>query len=218
MTGWSLAGFLLLPATVIVLRRREGSWFSPATFFAATWTAFASLSLLNPLGVPHRMNIGQIMETHLGWAAVALGMKIATPVFDGIKEKDIREYLKEAKLPLNAKTMLYDGRTGEVFDQEIVVGYIYMMKLGHLVADKIHARAVGAADPLAARHLAEEVGRPDVLELPRLRDDRQPRPGHQTPASVQLLVDAGRPTGVGRGDPRGPRHPEPTGIRAVQRR
>ena len=99
--------------------------------------------VLNPLGVPSRMNVGQVLETHLGWAAQILGLKFATPVFDGIKEKDIRSYLKEAKLPENAKTILYDGCTGQQFDQEIVVGYIYMMKLGHLVADKIHARAVG---------------------------------------------------------------------------
>jgi DNA-directed RNA polymerase subunit beta len=79
----------------------------------------------------------------LGWAAKLLGLKFATPVFDGIKEKEIRGYLKEAKLPEHAKVKLIDGRTGESFDQEIVVGYIYMMKLGHLVADKIHARAVG---------------------------------------------------------------------------
>jgi DNA-directed RNA polymerase subunit beta len=99
--------------------------------------------VLNPLGVPSRMNVGQVLETHLGWAAKILGLKFATPVFDGIKEKDIRNYLKEAKLPEHAKTILYDGCTGQAFDQEIVVGYIYMMKLGHLVADKIHARAVG---------------------------------------------------------------------------
>jgi DNA-directed RNA polymerase subunit beta len=99
--------------------------------------------VLNPLGVPSRMNVGQVLETHLGWAAQILGLKFATPVFDGIKEKEIRGYLKEAKLPENAKTILYDGCTGAAFDQEIVVGYIYMMKLGHLVADKIHARAVG---------------------------------------------------------------------------
>ncbi len=99
--------------------------------------------VLNPLGVPSRMNVGQVLETHLGWAARFLGLRFATPVFDGIKEKDIRNYLKEAKLPEHGKTLLIDGRTGEVFDQEIVVGYIYMMKLGHLVADKIHARAVG---------------------------------------------------------------------------
>ncbi|MGD0744486.1 MAG: DNA-directed RNA polymerase subunit beta [Verrucomicrobiota bacterium] len=99
--------------------------------------------VLNPLGVPSRMNVGQVLETHLGWAAKILGLKLATPVFDGIKEKQIRSYLKDAKLPEHGKTALYDGRTGESFDQEIVVGYIYMMKLGHLVADKIHARAVG---------------------------------------------------------------------------
>jgi len=99
--------------------------------------------VLNPLGVPSRMNVGQVLETHLGWAAKFLGLKFATPVFDGIKEKDIRAYLKDAKLPEHGKTLLIDGRTGEPFDQEIVVGNIYMMKLGHLVADKIHARAVG---------------------------------------------------------------------------
>ncbi len=110
--------------------------------------------VLNPLGVPSRMNVGQVLETHLGWAARLLGLKYATPVFDGIKEKDIRGYLKEAAekqkqeghqalIGDNGKTTLYDGRTGDAFDQEIVVGYIYMMKLGHLVADKIHARAVG---------------------------------------------------------------------------
>jgi len=99
--------------------------------------------VLNPLGVPSRMNVGQVLETHLGWAAKLLGLKFATPVFDGIKEKEIRGYLKQAELPEHAKVKLHDGRTGESFDQEIVVGYIYMMKLGHLVADKIHARAVG---------------------------------------------------------------------------
>ncbi len=110
--------------------------------------------VLNPLGVPSRMNVGQVLETHLGWAAKILGMKFATPVFDGIKEKQIRKYLEQAGATQteaaevvlvgeNGKTRLYDGRTGDQFDQEIVVGYIYMMKLGHLVADKIHARAVG---------------------------------------------------------------------------
>jgi DNA-directed RNA polymerase subunit beta len=89
------------------------------------------------------MNVGQVLETHLGWAAKLLGMKFATPVFDGIKEKQVRAYLDQAELPNNGKTHLVDGRSGERFDQEIVVGYIYMMKLGHLVADKIHARAVG---------------------------------------------------------------------------
>jgi DNA-directed RNA polymerase subunit beta len=105
---------------------------------------------LNPLGVPSRMNVGQVLETHLGIAAKALGMTIATPVFDGISEARIMEYIKDAKkvpgfewMGLNGKSTLFDGRTGEAFDQDIVVGYIYMLKLGHLVADKIHARAVG---------------------------------------------------------------------------
>ncbi|MGY8652647.1 MAG: DNA-directed RNA polymerase subunit beta [Verrucomicrobiia bacterium] len=99
--------------------------------------------VLNPLGVPSRMNVGQILETHLGWAAQRLGLHFATPVFDGIAEDKIWEYMKEADLPSNGKTHLYDGRTGDKFDQEVVVGYVYMLKLGHLVADKIHARAVG---------------------------------------------------------------------------
>jgi DNA-directed RNA polymerase subunit beta len=110
--------------------------------------------VLNPLGVPSRMNVGQVLETHLGWACMQLGLKIATPVFDGIREKDIRDYIKQAThkqkqhadhslVGEGGKATLYDGRTGEPFDQEIVVGFIYMMKLGHLVADKIHARAVG---------------------------------------------------------------------------
>ena len=99
--------------------------------------------VLNPLGVPSRMNVGQVLETHLGWAAKILGLYFETPVFDGISERDIRNYLVKAGLPENGKTILIDGRTGEPFDQEVVVGYIYMMKLDHLVADKIHARAVG---------------------------------------------------------------------------
>src|SRR5271157_6066752 len=98
---------------------------------------------LNPLGVPSRMNVGQVLETHLGWACKKLGMKVATPVFDGIPEKRVREYLREAKLPSSGKSPLLDGRTGEKIDQEVVVGYIYMMKLNHLVSHKIHARAVG---------------------------------------------------------------------------
>lgn len=99
--------------------------------------------VLNPLGVPSRMNVGQVLETHLGWACQKLGIKVATPVFDGISEEKIRQYLKEAGLPVTGKCKLYDGCTGEAFDQDIMVGYIYMMKLNHLVADKIHARAVG---------------------------------------------------------------------------
>jgi DNA-directed RNA polymerase subunit beta len=99
--------------------------------------------ILNPLGVPHRMNIGQIMETHLGWAAGTLGSKIASPVFDGATEEDIEGLLRRAELPETGKTVLYDGRTGEPFDQPITVGYTYMLKLAHLVEDKIHARSTG---------------------------------------------------------------------------
>ena len=99
--------------------------------------------ILNPLGVPSRMNIGQILETHLGWAAKTLGLYIATPVFNGAKASNIKEALKKAGLPENGKTKLYDGRTGEPFDQEITVGYTYIMKLHHLVDDKIHARSTG---------------------------------------------------------------------------
>jgi DNA-directed RNA polymerase subunit beta len=99
--------------------------------------------VLNPLGVPSRMNIGQILETHLGWAAQALGLHVATPVFDGAKEPAIKAALKEAGLPESGQVMLRDGRTGKAFQQEITVGYIYMLKLHHLVEDKIHARSTG---------------------------------------------------------------------------
>ncbi len=99
--------------------------------------------ILNPLGVPHRMNIGQIMETHLGWAASVLGFKIATPVFDGATEEDIEDMLRRANLPETGKVQLYDGRTGEPFDHPVTVGYTYMLKLAHLVEDKVHARSTG---------------------------------------------------------------------------
>ncbi len=98
---------------------------------------------LNPLGVPSRMNVGQILETHLGWAVKALGMKVATPVFNGASEATIREHLRKAGLPESGKIQLRDGRTGKPLDQEVTVGQIYMMKLNHLVDDKIHARAIG---------------------------------------------------------------------------
>jgi len=99
--------------------------------------------LLNPLGVPSRMNVGQILETHLGWAAALLGFQAVTPIFDGADEDDIRRCLEEARLPNSGKTQLYDGRTGEPFEQLSTVGYIYMMKLHHLVDDKVHARSTG---------------------------------------------------------------------------
>jgi len=106
--------------------------------------------VLNPLGVPSRMNVGQVLETHLGVAAKALGFVVTTPVFDGVTEDEIKDMLREARkvegfswATEHGKTPVYDGRTGLKFDQDVVVGYIYLMKLGHLVADKIHARAVG---------------------------------------------------------------------------
>jgi DNA-directed RNA polymerase subunit beta len=99
--------------------------------------------LLNPLGVPSRMNVGQILETHLGWAAQRLGFKAITPVFDGATEEEIRNCLREASIDESGKAYLYDGRTGERFEQRVTVGYIYMMKLHHLVDDKVHARATG---------------------------------------------------------------------------
>jgi DNA-directed RNA polymerase subunit beta len=99
--------------------------------------------ILNPLGVPSRMNVGQVLETHLGWAAKVLGVNFATPVFEGAKEKDIRKALKDAGLPEGGETLLYDGRTGAPFDQKVAVGYIYMLKLHHLVDEKIHARSTG---------------------------------------------------------------------------
>ncbi|HUK56322.1 MAG TPA: DNA-directed RNA polymerase subunit beta [Nitrospiria bacterium] len=99
--------------------------------------------VLNPLGVPSRMNVGQILETHLGWAAQALGLHVSSPVFDGAREGEIKELLKKAGLPESGQSMLFDGRTGESFDRPVTVGYMYVMKLHHLVDDKIHARSIG---------------------------------------------------------------------------
>jgi DNA-directed RNA polymerase subunit beta len=107
--------------------------------------------VLNPLGVPSRMNVGQILETHLGWAARALGVRFATPVFDGATEGDIKKQLAEAKAgspdqrlyDSSGKVQLYDGISGQPFEQPVTVGYIYMLKLSHLVDDKIHARSIG---------------------------------------------------------------------------
>ena len=99
--------------------------------------------VLNPLGVPSRMNIGQVLEVHLGYAARALGWNIATPVFDGANEDDIAKTLVEAGYSEDGKTVLYDGRTGEPFDNRVTVGIMYMLKLHHLVDDKIHARSTG---------------------------------------------------------------------------
>lgn len=99
--------------------------------------------LLNPLGVPSRMNVGQLLETHLGWASSKLGIQAVTPIFEGASEEQIRDTLREAGLPEDGKAVLYDGRTGEPFDQEICIGYMYMLKLNHLVDEKVHARATG---------------------------------------------------------------------------
>ena len=99
--------------------------------------------ILNPIGVPSRMNIGQILETHLGWAASKLGFRVATPVFDGASEAQIKDMLNEAELPNDGKVTLFDGRTGQSFNHPVTVGYIYMLKLAHLVEDKIHARSTG---------------------------------------------------------------------------
>jgi len=99
--------------------------------------------VLNPLGVPSRMNLGQIYETILGWAAANLGLKFASPIFDGGKIDQINQYLRDANLPENGQVYLYDGGTGERFDQPATVGYIYMMKLHHMVDDKMHARSIG---------------------------------------------------------------------------
>ncbi|MFT5517251.1 MAG: DNA-directed RNA polymerase subunit beta [Rhodothermales bacterium] len=99
--------------------------------------------ILNPLGVPSRMNLGQIYETLLGWAGKVLGTNFATPIFDGATEKDVADAMERAGLPENGRTQLYDGRSGEAFDQSTTVGYIYMIKLSHLVEDKIHARSIG---------------------------------------------------------------------------
>ena len=99
--------------------------------------------VLNPLGVPSRMNIGQVLEVHLGYAAKTLGWKVATPIFDGATDKDIAEALELAGLDPEGKSWLYDGRTGERFDNKVTVGYVYFLKLHHLVDDKIHARSTG---------------------------------------------------------------------------
>jgi len=99
--------------------------------------------VLNPLGVPSRMNVGQVLETHLGWAAKSLGIRIEAPVFEGAREEEIRELLRKANLPEDGKTVVYDGFTGKPFSQKVTVGYMYIMKLIHMVEDKIHARAIG---------------------------------------------------------------------------
>jgi DNA-directed RNA polymerase subunit beta len=128
--------------------------------------------LLNPLGVPSRMNIGQILETHLGMAALALGFDVETPIFDGAKIQDIQEELTKAGLPVDGKQVLYDGKSGEPFKERVTVGVIYMMKLNHLVADKMHARSTGpysliTQQPLGgkAQHGGQRLGEMEVWAL-----------------------------------------------------
>jgi DNA-directed RNA polymerase subunit beta len=99
--------------------------------------------ILNPLGVASRMNIGQILETHLGWAAMKLGYKVASPALDGVPEENIKEELRKAGLPENGKIRLKDGRSGEYFDNESTVGVMYILKLNHLIEDKLHMRSIG---------------------------------------------------------------------------
>jgi len=128
--------------------------------------------VLNPLGVPSRMNIGQIMETHLGWAAKTLGFEVETPIFDGASNEDIVSELRKAGLPEDGKTVLYDGKSGEPFKERVTVGIIYMMKLNHLVADKMHARSTGpysliTQQPLGgkAQHGGQRLGEMEVWAL-----------------------------------------------------
>jgi DNA-directed RNA polymerase subunit beta len=128
--------------------------------------------VLNPLGVPSRMNLGQVFETHLGMACDILGLHAGTPIFDGIKEATISDLLEEAGCDRDGKTYLYDGRTGERFDQRVVVGQIYMLKLHHLVSDKLHSRSVGpyslvTQQPLGgkAQHGGQRMGEMEVWAL-----------------------------------------------------
>lgn len=128
--------------------------------------------ILNPLGVPSRMNVGQLLETHLGWAGQVLGIKFATPVFDSANENDIINYMTKANLPKSGKIKLYDGLTGDRFDQDVAVGYIYMLKLAHMVDDKIHARSTGpyslvTQQPLGgkAQHGGQRLGEMEVWAL-----------------------------------------------------
>jgi DNA-directed RNA polymerase subunit beta len=141
--------------------------------------------VLNPLGVPSRMNVGQILETHLGWAASKLGFRAICPVFDGASEEAIRQSLLDSGLPDDGKSILYDGRTGEPFEQRVTVGMIYMLKLHHLVDDKVHARATGpysliTQQPLGgkARFGGQRFGEMEVwaLEAINRQERRRGRP------------------------------------------
>ena len=114
--------------------------------------------VLNPLGVPSRMNVGQILETHLGWAGKELGIKFAVPVFESLGEKRIKQHLAEAGLPESGKTKLYDGLTGHAFEQEVTVGVVYMLKLSHMVDDKVHARSIGPYSLITQQPMGGKAG------------------------------------------------------------
>ena len=129
--------------------------------------------ILNPLGVPSRMNLGQILETQLGWAADKLGYRAVTPVFDGATEAEIRAELTSAGLTDDGKSVLYDGRTGERFEQKVTVGRMYLLKLHHLVDDKIHARATG---PYSLNY-ATAAGRKGKVRRTEIRRDGSVGPG-----------------------------------------
>jgi DNA-directed RNA polymerase subunit beta len=145
--------------------------------------------VLNPLGVPSRMNVGQILETHLGWAAHALGLYFATPVFDGATENEIKDWLEQAGLPKSGKTLLYDGMTGQEFENNVTVGYIYMLKLSHLVDDKIHARSIGPYSLITQQLLTAKsddvTGRAKIYEA-IVKGDASFTPG--LPESFNVLI------------------------------
>ena len=146
--------------------------------------------VLNPLGVPSRMNVGQILETHLGWAAHALGLYFATPVFDGATEGEIKKWLDDAGMPRSGKTTLYDGMTGTSFEQDVTVGYIYMLKLSHLVDDM----EVWALEAYGSAHILQELltaksddvtGRAKIYEA-IVKGDASYTPG--LPESFNVLI------------------------------
>ena len=174
--------------------------------------------VLNPLGVPSRMNIGQVLEVHLGMAAKALGWKIMTPVFDGAHEADIRECFRMGGLPEDGKFRLRDGRTGEFFDNPVTVGYMYYLKLHHLVDDKIHARSTG---PLLLGHPAAS-GRQGPVRRPALRRNGSVGPGslrrrlHPPGNPHRQVRRRGGPCQDLRGHCQGPEHPQARHPRVLQ--
>ena len=174
--------------------------------------------VLNPLGVPSRMNIGQVLEVHLGYAAQALGWKVATPIFNGANEASIRETLQLAGLREDGKSYLYDGRTGERFDNAVTVGYVYFLKLHHLVDDKIHARSTG---PYSPGHAAA-ARRQGPVRRPALRRDGGLGPGglrrgvHAAGDTDREVRRRHRPCQDLRGHSQGPQHPRAGRARELQ--